>query len=74
MPAGIQCSPPVRRLLARRGDHPGDENQLIDRNPIGHERGDEAAIRLADHDETSPIADSVDHGVGVVQQPTSPAP
>jgi hypothetical protein len=60
--------PPVRRRLARSGDHRGHQDEHLDGNTIGHQPRGEAAVRVGHDDEVAPVADRVDDRTGVVVQ------
>ena len=64
--AGV--GPPLVRRLTRRRDHAGQEDQHIDGQPIGDQRGGERTERVAHDDQVLPLTGSLDHGVGIVHE------
>ena len=61
--------PPVTGRFTRQRNQSRDEHEELDRRPITDEGRRENAGRLRDHDQLAPVADRLEHGVGVVGQP-----
>jgi hypothetical protein len=53
----------------RRWDHPGQQHQQVGRHQVADQGGGEPAEGLGHHDQVAPVADGLDHRLGVLRQP-----